>query len=221
MNGRPLSINWIHDHVPAIMEAWFPGENQGTAIADALFGDYNPGGKLPITVPKTVGQVPINFPYMPASQSESTAKPTRARVRGPLYPFGYGLSYTNFSYSDLKITPESVATGGTVKVSVNVKNAGSYKGDEVVQLYLNEEYTPVVTPEKVLRGFKRITLNPGESKQVSFELTHKDLAILNKNLNWQVVPGTFDVMIGSSSEDIRQKGTFQVTGSSGNKAFDF
>jgi len=221
MNGRPLSINWINDHVPAIIEAWFPGEKQGDAIADALFGDYNPGGKLPITVPKTVGQVPINFPYMPSSQAESDAKPWRARVRGPLYPFGYGLSYTNFEYSNLQISPDSLATGGSLKVSVNVKNTGSYKGDEVVQLYLNEEYTPVVTPEKVLRSFKRVTIAPGQSKQISFELTPKDLALLNKNLHWQVVPGTFDVMIGSSSEDIRQKGTFKVTGKSVNKAYDF
>ena len=219
INGRPLSVNWINAHVPGILEAWFPGEKEGEAIANALFGDYNPGGKLPVTFPKTVGQVPLNFPYMPASQQGSNGKPARARVTGPLYPFGYGLSYTTFQYSDLKISPDKQNTGGDVEVSLNVKNTGHRKGDEVVQLYLHERTTPVIVPVKELRGFKRITVEPGQTKRVTFKLTPHDLQLLNKKMHWEVVPGTFDVMIGSSSEDTRLKGHFTITGSVPNKAY--
>lgn len=219
MNGQPLSVNWINANVPSILEAWFPGARAGEAIAKALFGDYNPGGKLPITFPKTVGQVPLNFPYMPASQGNSNDHPSRARVVGPLYPFGYGLSYTSFRYSDLKISPDTQNAGGKVEVSLDVKNTGKRKGDEVVQLYLHEETTPVITPVKVLRGFKRITIEPGQTKQLTFELDPEDLQLYNKNLEPEVVPGTFDVMVGSSSEDIRLNGKFQIKGRVSNKAY--
>lgn len=210
VNGRPLSINWINAHVPAIIEAWFPGEREGDAIAKTIFGDNDPGGKLPITFPKTVGQIPLNFPYMPASQSESNAPNARARVTGPLYPFGYGLSYTTFKYSDLTINPNTQHTGGMINVSLKVTNTGKYKGDEVVQLYLHEETTPVITPVKVLRGFKRITLVPGQSEAVHFQLTPDDLQLLNRHMEWEVVPGKFHVMVGSSSEDIRLNGYFNI-----------
>lgn len=219
LNGQPLSINWINANVPSILEAWFPGAKAGDAVAKAVFGEYNPGGKLPITFPKTVGQVPINFPYLPASQGKSNSRPARARVVGPLYPFGYGLSYTTFKYSNLTITPGTQNTGGKIKVSLNVKNTGKRKGDEVVQLYLHEETTPVITPVKVLRGFKRVTIEPGQTRRMTFELTPKDLQIYNKNLEPEVVPGTFHVMIGSSSEDIRLKGKFEITGCIANKAY--
>ncbi|HKI43728.1 MAG TPA: glycoside hydrolase family 3 C-terminal domain-containing protein, partial [Balneolales bacterium] len=219
LNGQPLSINWINANVPSILEAWFPGAKAGDAIAKSIFGEYNPGGKLPITFPKTVGQVPINFPYMPASQGKSNSRHARARVVGPLYPFGYGLSYTTFKYSDLTITPDTQKTGGRIKVSLNVKNTGERKGDEVVQLYLHEETTPVITPVEVLRGFKRVTIEPGQTQHLTFELTPKDLQIYNKNLEPEVVPGTFHVMIGSSSEDIRLKGEFEISGRIANKAF--
>ncbi len=216
INGRPLSINWINDHVPGILEAWFPGEKEGEAVADALFGDYNPGGKLPITFPKTVGQVPLNFPYMPGSQYTG---PARARVSGPLYPFGYGLSYTKFQYSDLKITPTEQKSGGKIEVSLTVKNTGQRKGDEVVQLYLHEQTTPVIVPVSELRGFKRVTLEPGQARQITFELTPHDLQLLNQHMHWEVVPGTFEVMVGSSSEDIRLKGKFRITGPPANKDY--
>lgn len=219
MNGQPLTINWINAHVPAILETWFPGAKAGDAIAKALFGEYNPGGKLPITFPKFVGQVPLNFPYLPASQGTSHDRRARARVVGPLYPFGYGLSYTSFKYSDLKVNPETQHTGGTVEVSLNVENTGPRKGDEVVQLYLHEKTTPVITPVKVLRGFGRITVEPGQKEHVTFALTPEDLQIYNKNLEPEVVPGTFDVMVGSSSEDIRLKGTFAITGVISNQAY--
>ncbi len=222
MNGRPLSINWINAHVPAIMEAWFPGAQAGKAIARAIFGEYNPGGKLPITFPKTVGQVPLNFPYMPGSESYMPGDPrAEARVTGPLYPFGYGLSYTQFKFSDLLITPEKQNTGGSVEVSFNVENAGNRKGDEVAQLYIHEETTPVIIPVSELRGFKRITLEPGQTERVRFELTPHDLQLLDNDMEWEVVPGKFHVMVGSSSVDIRLKGEFDITGKIQNKDYHF
>jgi beta-glucosidase len=220
LNGQPLTINWIDGNVPAILEAWFPGAETGEAIAKTIFGEYNPGGKLPITFPKTVGQIPLNFPYMPASQSYFPDDPKDlASVTGPLYPFGYGLSYTQFKFSDLKITPLEQNTGGNVEVSLNVQNTGKLKGDEVVQLYIHEKTTPVIVPVSELRGFKRITLEPGQTQQVQFELTPHDLQLLNQNMEWEVVPGSFDVMIGNSSVDIKLKSEFEITGKTSNKAY--
>jgi beta-glucosidase len=220
MNGRPITINWIDKNVDAILEAWFPGVKTGDAIAKTLFGEYNPGGKLPITFPKSVGQVPLNFPYMPSSQSYFPDDPKEyARVTGPLYPFGYGLSYTQFEFSDLQISPSKQNTGGNIQVSLNVKNTGKLKGDEVVQLYIHEKVTPVIVPVSVLRGFKRITLEPGQTQKVQFELTPEDLQLLNQNMEWEVVPGTFEVMVGSSSIDIKLKGEFEITGRTSNKAY--
>jgi beta-glucosidase len=220
INGRPLSINWINNNVPSILEAWFPGAKTSDAVANAIFGEYNPGGKLPITFPKTVGQIPLDFPYMPSSESYMPEdRKARARVTGPLYPFGYGLSYTQFKYSDLQITPSKQNTGGNVEVSLNVQNTGKVKGDEVVQLYIHEEVTPVITPVSELRGFKRITLEPGQTSKVEFELTPDDLQLLNKEMQWEVVPGTFDVMVGSSSVDLKLKGEFEIAGQTDNKAY--
>ncbi|HKJ32149.1 MAG TPA: glycoside hydrolase family 3 N-terminal domain-containing protein [Balneolales bacterium] len=222
LNGQPLTINWTNAHVPAILEGWFPGAKTGDAIAKALFGEYNPGGKLPITFPKTVGQVPLNFPYLPASESYMPNDPkARARVTGPLYPFGYGLSYTHFKFSDLQVTPYQQKTGGKIKVSFNVENTGSRKGDEVAQLYIHEKLTPVIIPVSELRGFKRVTIDPGQSKRVEFELTPHDLQILNKHMEWEVYPGDFEVMVGNSSTDIRLKGNFKITGKVANKAYGF
>ena len=220
MNGRPLTINWINKNADAILEAWFPGAKTGDAVAKTLFGEYNPGGKLPITFPKSVGQIPLNFPYMPASQSYFPDDPKAfARVTGPLYPFGYGLSYTQFQFSDLKVSPLKQNSGGSVIVSLDVKNTGKLKGDEVVQLYIHEKVTPVIVPVSELRGFKRITLEPGQTKKIIFKLAPEDLQLLNQNMEWEVVPGTFEVMIGSSSVDIKLKGEFQITGSTPNKAY--
>jgi beta-glucosidase len=220
INGQPLSINWINGNVPAILEAWFPGAKAGEAIAKTIFGEYNPGGKLPITFPKSVGQVPLNFPYMPSSQSYFPEDhKARARVTGPLYPFGYGLSYTQFEFSNLQITPSKQNTGGSVEVSLNVQNTGKLKGDEVVQLYIHEKVTPVIVPVSELRGFKRITLESGETQKVKFELTPKDLQLLNKDMEWEVVPGTFEIMLGNSSVDLKLKGEFQITGNTSNKSY--
>jgi beta-glucosidase len=206
LNGRPLSINWVNKYVPGILEAWFPGAQGGTAIADVLFGDYNPGGKLTITFPKTVGQIPYNFPTKPNAQWEGE----KTRVNGALYYFGYGLSYTTFAYSNLKIAPLKQTARGLVTVSFDVKNTGAREGDEVAQLYTHDVVSSVTTYEKTLRGFERVHLKPGETKTVSFTLTPDDLSLWNREMKFVVEPGTFRVMIGSSSEDIRLKGDFEI-----------
>ena len=205
MNGRALSINWLKKNAKAIIEAWFPGEMGGIAIAEAIFGEYNPGGKLPVTFPKTVGQIPMCFPYKPASHAKG-----RTRVSGVLYPFGHGLSYTIFKYSNLEITPKEQKPGGWIKVSFDIENTGNLKGDEVPQLYIRDLVSSVITPVKVLRGFTRITLSPGEKKKIHFILTPRHLAILNRHMEWTVEPGEFEVQIGSSSTDIRLKGRFKI-----------
>ena len=214
LNGRPMSINWITKYVPGILEAWFPGAQGGTAIADVLFGDYNPGGKLTVTFPKTVGQIPYNFPTKPNAQWEGE----KTRVNGALYFFGHGLSYTTFAYSNLNIQPQIVAAArapalwndSSITVTCDITNTGSREGDEVVQLYTHELVTSVTTYEKNLRGFERIHLKPGESKRLSFTLKAEDLALWDRQMHFVVEPGKFKVMIGSGSEDIRLNGQFEI-----------
>ncbi|WP_419800544.1 glycoside hydrolase family 3 N-terminal domain-containing protein [Mucilaginibacter sp.] len=214
INGQPLTINWENKYVPAILEAWFPGPESGKVVAETLFGDNNPGGKLTITFPKTTGQIELNFPFKPASQSGQPGSGPNGygstRVLGALYPFGYGLSYTTFAYSNLKIDRPTMHTQNDITVSVDVANTGKIKGDEVVQLYLKDEVSSVTTYEYDLRGFERVPLLPGEKKTVKFVLHPDDLALLDKNMNWTVEPGKFQVMIGSSSEDIKLKAEFEV-----------
>jgi beta-glucosidase len=206
INGRPLSINWVNKYVPGILEAWFPGAQGGTAIADVLFGDYNPGGKLTMTFPRTAGQIPYNFPAKPNSQWEGE----RTRVNGALYYFGHGLSYTTFLYSNLKISPLKQNAQGNITISFAVKNTGSREGDEVTQLYTRDLVSSVTTYEKNLRGFERIHLRPGETKTLIFTLTPEDLSLWDRSMHFVVEPGMFRVMIGSSSEDIRLTGEFEV-----------
>jgi beta-glucosidase len=206
INGRPLSINWVHKFVPGILEAWFPGAQGGTAIADVLFGDYNPGGKLTVTFPKTVGQIPYNFPTKPNAQWEGE----KTRVNGALYNFGYGLSYTTFAYSNLKISPARQTPRANVTVSFDVKNTGARAGDEVVQLYTRDLVSSVTTYEKNLRGFDRLSLKAGETRTVTFTLTPEDLALWDRQMRFVVEPGMFKVMIGASSEDIRLTGEFEI-----------
>ena len=213
LNGRPLTINWIDRNVPAIVEAWFQGEYCGTAIADVLFGDYNPSGKLPITFPKSVGQIPLNFPYKRGSQIPTASlngQEKKVLVNGPLYPFGYGLSYTTYGYSNLQITPSIQDKSGTIQVSLDVENTGARAGDEIVQLYLSPDVTSIVYYDSVLRGFERVGLKPGERKRVQFTLSPQDLSILNRDMQWVVEPGRFQVLIGASSEDIRLRGSFNI-----------
>lgn len=212
INGQPLTINWENKYVPAILEAWFPGPQSGQVVAETLFGDNNPGGKLPITFPKTTGQIEFNFPFKPASQAGQGGDNSwgHTSVNGALYPYGYGLSYTKFEYSNLQVSPEKENSQGDVQVSVDVTNTGSRKGDDVVQLYLKDEVSSVTTYEYDLRGFERVNLTPGEKKTVQFTLHPDDLALLDKNMNWTVEPGKFMLMIGSSSMDIKLKKEFEV-----------
>lgn len=205
LDGRAATINYADKHLPAIVHAWFPGEFCGKAVADVLFGDYNPGGRLPVTFPKSVGQVPFAFPFKPGSDVGASAS-----ISGALYPFGHGLSYTTFTYSDLVITPDKQGVQGNVTVKCKVTNTGSREGDEVVQLYMRDDYSSVTTYTKVLRGFERISLQSGETKEVSFVLTPQDLGLWDINNNFTVEPGTFSVMLGASSTDIRLKGGFEI-----------
>ena len=214
MNGRPLSVNWADKFVPAILEAWYPGSKGGTAVADILFGDYNPGGKLTVTFPKTVGQIPFNFPCKPASQIDGGKNPgadgNMSRINGALYPFGYGLSYTTFEYSDLEISPKVITPDQKATVRLKVTNTGKRAGDEVVQLYTRDILSSITTYEKNLAGFERIRLKPGETKEVTFTLDRKHLELLNADMKWIVEPGEFAIMAGASSEDIRLNGILTV-----------
>jgi beta-glucosidase len=206
LNGRPMSINWINKYVPGIIEAWFPGAHGGTAIAEVLFGDYNPSGKLTMTFPKTAGQIPFNFPTKPNAQWEGE----KSRVNGALYYFGHGLSYTKFTYSNLKISPKQQKANGSVTVTLDLKNTGSREGVEIVQLYTRDLVSSVTTYEKNLRGFARVSLRPGETKTVTFTLKPADLGLWNREMKFVVEPGEFRVMVGASSEDIRLSGEFEI-----------
>ena len=211
INGRPLSINWADRFVPAILEAWYPGSKGGTALADILFGDYNPGGKLTVTFPKTVGQIPFNFPCKPSSQIDGGKNPgpdgNMSRINGALYPFGYGLSYTTFEYSDLDISPKAITPNESATVRLKVTNTGKRAGDEVVQLYIRDVLSSITTYEKNLAGFERVHLEPGETKELSFTIDRKHLELLDADMKWVVEPGDFVLMAGASSEDIRLNGT--------------
>ncbi|MCH4553851.1 glycoside hydrolase family 3 N-terminal domain-containing protein [Aestuariibaculum lutulentum] len=208
INGRPMSINWVDDHISSIIEAWFPGEYGGQAIAEAIFGVYNPGGKLSITFPRTAGQIPFNFPYKRSSQKgQGKGDIGQTRINTALYPFGYGLSYTTFEYSDLKITPDNTSEDfNSISVSFKLKNTGEYEGDEVAQLYIQDEFASVVTYTKLLKGFERVTLKSGEEKEITIMLNPKDLSLLNPEMERVVDPGKFNVFVGSSSEDDRLTG---------------
>lgn len=214
INGRPLSINWADKFVPAILEAWYPGSKGGIAVADILFGDYNPGGKLTVTFPKTVGQIPFNFPCKPSSQIDGGKNPgpdgNMSRANGALYPFGYGLSYTTFEYSDLKISPAIITPNQKAYVTCKVTNTGKRSGDEVIQLYVRDVLSSVTTYEKNLVGFERVHLKPGETKEITFPIDRKALELLNADMHWVVEPGDFTLMLGASSTDIRLNGTLTV-----------
>jgi beta-glucosidase len=208
INGQPLTINWADRYIPAILEAWFPNSFGGQAIAETLFGDNNPGGKLTVTFPRTTGEIEWNFPYKPGSQPSK--KDNKTSVFGPIYPFGHGLSYTSFAYSNLTVTPPTQHPQGDITVAVDVTNTGNRTGDEVAQLYINDEVSSVTVYEQQLRGFQRVTLKPGEKKTLRFTLRPDDLSLLDKNNVWCVEPGKFQAMVGSSSADIRLKQEFEI-----------
>jgi beta-glucosidase len=215
VNGRPPTIEWIVDNVPAILESWMGGSQAGNAIADIVFGDVNPGGKLPVTFPRTVGQVPIYYNHM------NTGRPPEANNRytskyldvpwTPLFPFGYGLSYTQFKITNLQLSAQSIPANDKLTVSVDVENAGKRAGDEVVQLYIRDVAASMTRPVKELKGFQRVTLQPGEKRRVEFVLTAAQLGFWNREMRFVVEPGEFKVMVGPNSEDLIET-KFEVAG---------
>jgi len=198
LNGRPLSINYIAEHVPAIVEGWYLGQEGGTAAANVLLGDVNPGGKLPITFPHTVGALPDFYNHKPTDDRTYAFS-----TRKPLFPFGFGLSYTTFKFENLRVEPAQISVGGVAKVRVDVTNTGSREGDEVPQLYLHQRVASVTQPVMALKGFERVTLKPGEKRTVEFTINSDTLSILNIDMHRVVEPGIFDVMVGPSSADTK------------------
>jgi beta-glucosidase len=216
MNGRPLSIPWLDANVPAILEAWYLGVQMGPAVADVLFGDYNPSGKLPVTFPRNVGQLPLYYNH------KNTGRPPSERERytskyidvpwTPLYPFGHGLSYTTFTYANLRLSSAQIRAADSLVVQVDVTNSGQRAGDEVVQLYVRDDVASVTRPVRELRGFERVSLRPGETRAVSFTLRPADLAFYDLQMAHVVEPGFFTVWTGTSSQDERQRTRFEVVG---------
>ncbi len=206
MNGRPLTIPWLDQQIPAILEAWMPGVEAGEAVADLIFGEYTPSGKLPVTFPRGVGQVPIYYNH------KSTGRPADDSVKytsryldlpsTPLYPFGYGMSYTRFAYSRLTLSSARIREGETLRVGIEVQNTGDRAGEETVQLYVQDEFGSVTRPIKELKGFKKIFLAPGERKNVEFMLSTRDLAFTTLDMKHRVEPGTFKVFAGGNSRDV-------------------
>jgi beta-glucosidase len=196
-HGRPNSINYIAERVPAILEGWYLGQEGGTAVADVLFGDYNPGGKLPITVPRSVGQLPDYYYQKPSAKRDYLGSTTQ-----PLFPFGWGLSYSSFRYANLRATPDLIGPQGQAKVSVDVTNSSNVAGEEVVEMYIRDEVSSVTRPIKELRGFRRIPLKPGETKTVEFTLGPEELSFLNREMRRVVEPGSFKIMVGGNSVDL-------------------
>ena len=207
VSGRPLTINWADRNADAILQAFYPGAHGGTAVAQALLGEYNPGGKLTVTFPRTVGQIPMNFPYKPNSQIDGYSgvgpKGKKTRAAGTLYDFGYGLSYTTFKYSNLRLSSKRILPTENLEVTFDVTNTGKYKGDEVVQLYTHDYLSSITVYERMLRGFERITLEPGETKSVKMVLEPRHFEMLDRNMKWVIEPGLFDIYVAASSTDIR------------------
>ena len=197
LHGRPNSIDFIAEHVPAILDGWYLGQEGGTAMADVIFGDYNPAGRLPITVPRSVGQLPDFY-----NQKPSAHRPYLFSNSTPLFPFGYGLSYSKFRYANLRLEPATVPINGKTRVSVDVSNTGNRAGDEVVQLYIRDEVSSVTRPIKELKGFERVNLKPGETRTVSFSIGPEELQFYNRELKRVVEPGTFKIMVGPNSVDV-------------------
>ena len=198
LNGRPPSVVDIAARANALIEGWYLGQEGGTALADVLFGDFNPGGKLPVTLPRSVGQLPMFYNRKPSARRGYLFDTTE-----PLYPFGFGLSYTSFEIGVPRLSAPSIRTDGSVRVSTEVRNTGARAGDEVVQLYIRDEVSSVTRPIKELKGFQRVSLAPGQAKTVSFELTPRELSFWNVDMHRVVEPGTFNIMVGSSSEDLK------------------
>jgi beta-glucosidase len=204
-NGRPLSITWEAENIPAIVEAWHIGEQGGKAIAEVLFGDINPAGRLPMSFPKSVGQIPVNYNRRPFGATKYVEMDWL-----PLFPFGFGLSYTTFKYSNLRFSAKTIKQSETIKVSFDVTNTGNISGEEVAQLYIHDTYSSVVRPYKELAGFKRVHLEAGETKTIEMELGYEQLRLLNQYYEWTLEPGKFEVMVGPDSMNLPLEGEFTV-----------
>ncbi|PKP44531.1 MAG: beta-glucosidase BglX [Bacteroidetes bacterium HGW-Bacteroidetes-13] len=214
--GRPLVFDWTADHTPAILYTWWLGSESGNAIADVLFGDYNPSGKLPMTFPRNEGQIPIYYNYFNTgrpAQNETATNYVSAYIdlkNSPKFPFGYGLSYTTFQYSDLKLSSQKINSSEKIEVTVNITNTGKIFGEEVVQLYLRDKVGSVVRPVKELKDFQKVKLRAGETKTLNFTIDKEKLSFFNDKLEWVAEPGDFEVMIGASSADIRLRSDFEL-----------
>jgi len=197
INSGPLAANYVAENVPAMLEGFYLGEETGTAAADVLFGDYNPGGKLPVSFPRSVGQLPIYYNRKPTARRGYLFSTT-----DPLYPFGFGLSYTSFKYSNLQLAKSKIRPNEVTAVTVDVTNTGKRRGDEVVQMYIRDEVSSVTRPVKELKGFERISLDPGETRKVMFQITPEKLYFYNREMKRVVEPGKFQIMVGGSSVDL-------------------
>ena len=219
VHGRPYSIKWEKDNIPAILEAWYPGSEGGNALARILFGEVNPSGRLSVSIPQSVGHVPVFYNFKPTGRGYyhnpgTPEKPGRDYVfssTDPLFPFGFGLSYTQFEYSDLKIVKKELTEQDTIQLSVKVKNSGEIAGKEVVQVYINDRISSVTTPIKVLKGFNKVNIDSNDVITVNFSIPCKELGLWDKNMNYIVEPGEFDIMIGASAEDIKLKDSIKIT----------
>jgi beta-glucosidase len=212
MTGRPVAIPWIAEHIPAVLEVWFPGEEGGSAVADVLFGDANPGGRLPISFPRAAGQVPVYYNHKPSGGRSHWKGDYVEMSTKPLFPFGFGLSYTSFTYANLRLDRQEVTADQQVTISVDISNAGSRAGDEVVQLYVHDALSSITRPVKELKAFKRLSLTPGETRSVTFHVPIAQLGFYNQHMDYVVEPGVIEVLVGSSSEDIRAQGAFTIVG---------
>jgi beta-glucosidase len=198
LNGRPLAVNYLADHAPALLEGWYLGQETGHAVADVLFGQVNPGGKLPVTIPRSAGQLPVFYNHKPTARRGYLFDTTR-----PLYPFGFGLSYTSFELSEPRVLTPTIARNQTARIAVDVANTGSRAGDEVVQLYVHDDEASVTRPVIALKRFQRVTLQPGERRTITFELAPDDLALWNPQMRKVVEPGTFTIYAGPNSIDLK------------------
>ena len=210
VNGQPVTVNWADRNVAAILETWFGGSRVGVAVARTLFGEVNPSGRLNVTFPKSVGQIELNFPFKKGSHNDQTDEFAHTRVQGPLYPFGFGLSYTTFAYANLSISPKKAGPRERRTVSCDVTNTGTRPGAEVVQLYVRDLESSVVTWDSILRGFEKVFLEPGETRRVTFILEPQHLELLDRDMKWTVEPGDFEIRIGASSADIRLRDLLTV-----------
>jgi beta-glucosidase len=212
MNGRPLAIPWIAEHIPAVLVTWLPGEEGGNAVADVLFGDANPAGRLPMSFPRAVGQLPVYYNHKPSGGRSHWKGDYVELSTKPLFPFGYGLSYTSFAYANLRLDRQEIGPAEQVAISVDISNTGSRAGEEVVQLYVHDVQASVTRPLKELKGFKRVALAPGETRTVTFRLDARQLGFYNLDMACVVEPGEVEVLVGSSSQDIRLRGAFTIAG---------